>query len=109
MVILGETLARDGKKIRLTQVQWQHITRKRFPKILEVDHLLDTVKNPNQLYHNPQGCEFHAVNTEWKNLGGFTDCLIVLYRAFEIDGFIITAIPMNLQKVKRRYANWPEL
>jgi len=69
---------------------------------------LDTVKNPNHLFHNPQGCEFHAVNTEWRTISGFTDCLVVLYRVFEIDGFIITAIPMNLAKFKRRYAEWPE-
>lgn len=109
MVILGEIMSRDGKNIRLTQVQWQHIIRKRFPRILEITHLLDTIKNPNMLFHNPQGGEFHAVKTDWRDLGGFTDCLVVLYRAFENDGFIITAIPMNLENVRRRYADWPEL
>ncbi|MFQ6125994.1 MAG: hypothetical protein ACE5R6_15515 [Candidatus Heimdallarchaeota archaeon] len=109
MVVLGETLSRTGKMIRLTKTQWQHITRKRFPKILIIAHLLETVKDPNHLFHNPQGCEIHAVNTEWRRRGGFTECLVVLYREFEIDGFIITAIPMNIEKLKRRCSDWQEL
>jgi hypothetical protein len=88
--------------IQLTDKCWKHISRENPELIAQKQKILETVANPKAIFEGDQQ-ELLAVtkleSEKW---------LVVVYREFEEDGFIITAYPTReINSLKRRTRIWP--
>lgn len=77
--------SKNGIIIRLTEERWKHIVLMHPALIGKQDEVLKTVKNPECILQGKAG-ELLAVSGPSKK-----QYLVVVYKEFESDGFIITA------------------
>ena len=95
-------LSRNNVPIRLTDERWVHITEEHCELAGMRLEVLDTVANPLRILVG--GAEELLALREI-SLGKY---LVVVYREFEKDGFIITAfLTSKTQSINRRKQLWP--
>jgi hypothetical protein len=95
-------LSKKKIPIRLTDERWAHITDEHCELAgLRLD-VLETVNNPSEIFAGKEG-ELLAVQEFSPR-----KYLVVVYREFEKDGFIITAfLTSKIQSLDRRIKLWP--
>ena len=94
--------SKNGVPIRLTDERWVHITEEHSELAgLRLD-VLEAVVHPTEIFAGNQGkcLAVHEVEP-----GKY---LVVVYREFPHDGFIITAfLTRRIQALRRRKQLWP--
>lgn len=94
--------SKNSIPIRLTDERWDHIVDEHGELVGERDHVLETVRNPQRVLAG-QGGELLAVR---ELLPG--KYLVIVYREFVDDGFIITAfLTRRIRQLERRTRLWP--
>jgi hypothetical protein len=100
--MLEIVLSRNNVPIRLTDERWVHITEEHCELAGMRLEVLDTVANPLRILVG--GAEELLALREISP-GKY---LVVVYREFEKDGFIITAfLTSKTQSINRRKQLWP--
>jgi hypothetical protein len=95
-------LSRNGVPIRLTDERWAHITEEHCELAGMRLEVLETVSNPSRILAGGDG-ELLAVREISANKH-----LVVVYREFENDGFIITAfLTSKTKSFNGRTQLWP--
>lgn len=88
--------------IRLTDERWVHITEEHCELAGMRLEVLETIANPERIFAGGAG-ELLAVREPYRGKH-----LVVVYREFENDGFIITAfLTSKTNFVKKRKQLWP--
>lgn len=100
---MAETVdSKNGVPIRLTDERWGHIAEEHNELAGLRLEILATVANPTEIFAGSQG-ELLAVREV--EPGKY---LVVVYREFHHDGFIITAfLTRRVQALRRRQQLWP--
>ncbi len=100
---MAETvLSRNNVPIRLTDERWVHITEEHCELAGMRLEVLDTVANPSRIL---VGGTEELLALREISPGKY---LVVVYREFENDGFIITAfVTTRTQSLDRRKQLWP--
>jgi hypothetical protein len=94
--------SKTGISIRLTDERWAHITEEYGELVGMRSAVLETITQASRIFAGGSG-ELLAVRE--LELGKF---LIVIYREFEDDGFVITAfITSKANPLNRRKQIWP--
>ncbi len=107
MSLKHSIVSTSGRRVRLTAERWEHIQH-RHPELRGLrEKVLETVGDPKFDVGGRYG-ELLAVRSyteEGKRL-----FLVVVYREFSKDGFIITAyLTSNVDELERRKRVWPSL
>jgi hypothetical protein len=73
--------------------------------------VLATINRPGLVFLFPRTGELAAASRYVKLAGaGIAPYLVVHYREVtDRDGFIVTAFPMSVRRMKRRFAKWQRL
>mgnify|MGYP000009146024 CR=1 FL=1 len=101
--MLAQVCSRNGIPIRLTQERWLHILRGHPELAGWEQEILYTIEHPEQIFAGPLD-ELLALREveagKW---------LVVVYREFEHDGFIITAFfTRKISSIRRNKRQiWP--
>jgi len=100
---MSETvLSKNNVSIRLTDERWVHITEEHCELAGMRLEVLDTVANPLRIL---SGSAEELLALRETSPGKY---LVVVYREFEKDGFIITAfLTSKTQSLNRRKELWP--
>ncbi len=94
----------NGIKIRITKERLKHILENH-PEIKGMEHLiLETIENPDLILEGDYE-EYLAVKKYLKTPVSENKYLVVVYREFENDGFVITAY-FTRRYSKRRKIIW---
>ena|ERR1035437_848575 len=97
-----EATSKNGKRIRLTDERWAHITEEHSELAGMRSDVLETITSPDRIVLGNDD-ELLAIRTI--ELGKF---LVVVYRELETDGFVITAfLTTRESSLKRRVQLWP--
>jgi hypothetical protein len=99
--MIETVLSKHGIPIRLTDERWSHITEEHFELADMRSEVLDTIANPLRIVAGQQGelLAFREIE-----IGKY---LVVIYREFSEDGFIITAfMTRRIQALNRRKQVW---
>ncbi len=98
----GKVLSKNGITIRLTDERWAHVTEEHCELAGMRLEVLEAVSDPSHIFLGNQG-ELLGVRKidEGKNL-------VVVYREFDEDGFIITAFISSKRRMfHNRRQIWP--
>jgi len=95
----------NGVPIRLTDERWRHILTSHTDMKDNLDKLIETVENPDMILKGVSD-ELRAVKFfKQTHLGA--KYLMVAYKEFKDDGFIITAYKTSkIDKIVRRSVIW---
>jgi hypothetical protein len=95
-------VSKNGVLIRLTDERWVHITEEHNELAGMRLELLETIADPAQIFAGSCGELFAVREIE---SGKY---LVVVYREFQNDGFIITAfLTRRIHSIRRRQLVWP--
>jgi hypothetical protein len=95
-------ISKNDVPIRLTDERWVHITEEHSELAGMRLEILETVVNPTRIFAGAHGELFAVREIE---PGKY---LVVVYREFQSDGFIITAfLTRRMQAFRRRQRLWP--
>ncbi len=95
-------ISKNDVPIRLTDERWVHITEEHSELAGMRLEILETVVNPTQIFAGTRAELFAVREIE---PGKY---LVVVYREFQSDGFIITAfLTRRMQAFHRRQRLWP--
>jgi len=96
------TISKNGIPIRLTDERWGHIINKHPDLANRQLELLQAITEPNRIL---EGSEQELLAISEFTPGKW---LVVAYREFEDDGFIITAyLTRKIRSLNRRRQLWP--
>jgi hypothetical protein len=95
-------ISKNDVPIRLADERWVHITEEHSELAGMRLEILETIVNPTQIFAGTRG-ELFAVREIEPGKS-----LVVVYREFQNDGFIITAfLTRRMQAFRRRQRLWP--
>ena len=95
-------VSKNGIPIRLTDERWVHITEEHSELAGLRLEILETIADPVQIFAGTGGELFGVREIEPDK------DLVVVYREFQDDGFIITAfLTRSIQAFRRRQRLWP--
>ena len=95
--------SKSGIPIRLTDERWTHIIEEHCELAGQRIEVLESLENPDRILAGNEG-EQMAV----KEISARAN-LVVVYREFEDDGFIITAfITSKAKRLNKREQIWPK-
>lgn len=98
----GTAISKNGRHIRLTEERWAHITEEHCELAGLQSEVLGAITDPVRIVAGGEG-ECLAVRA--LGLGKY---VVVVYREFESDGFIITAfLTRRYRSLERRKQLWP--
>jgi hypothetical protein len=100
--VLETAVSKNGVGVRLTDERWTHITEEHCELAGLRIEVLETVANPSRVLAGSEG-ELLALRelSPGKHL-------VVVYREFKDDGFIITAfLTTKIKALNRRTQLWP--
>ena len=101
--MIEKVLSKNEVPIRLTDERWTHIVEEHCELAGMRLEVLETVANPSRIIEGAKG-ELLAVQKIHKGKH-----LVVVYREFENDGFIITGfITSKTKSLNRRNQLWPK-
>lgn len=108
--LIAITTSVNGVPIRLTEERWSHIID-HHPEVKQfLDEILSTISNPGHLYLFTKKYILAATNSYGKLQDyGLPTNIVVHYREFKDDGFILTAFVMSDKRLRRRFKNWKKL
>ncbi|MBC7110260.1 MAG: hypothetical protein H5T46_04555 [Archaeoglobi archaeon] len=98
--MIGTAVSKNGVLIRLTEERWFHIVENHDEIAGLSDEILLTIEDPDFIVKGwiDELLAVRKINSKY---------LIVVYKEFEDDGFIVTAfITKKLDKVLRRGVIW---
>jgi hypothetical protein len=96
------SISKNGKSIRLTDERWAHITEEHSELAGLRLEVIQTIENPERIL---RGNEEELLALREIETGKF---LVVVFREFEDDGFIITAfVTRRHASLDRRIQLWP--
>jgi hypothetical protein len=102
MSIKETVYSKHGVPIRLTDERWAHIMEEHGELAGLRLEIVETIANPTEIFAGNHG-ELLAIREV--ELGKY---LVVTYREFQQDGFIITAfLTRKKQALRRRQRLWP--
>ncbi|MDI6655373.1 MAG: hypothetical protein QME59_05745 [Candidatus Hydrothermarchaeota archaeon] len=58
-MVVFEIISKIGKKIRLTEVQWTHMSSKHPELENQIDKMIATLQKPDYVYHSSKEENFH--------------------------------------------------
>src|SRR5688500_14502777 len=94
--------SKNGVPIRLTDERWAHITEEHSELVGLRLEIVATVANPTAIFAGNRGELLAIREVEPEKY------LVVVYREFQQDGFIITAfLTRKGQALRRRQQLWP--
>ena len=94
--------SKNGTPIRLTDERWAHISDEHGELIGLRFEVMQTIAEPTRIFDGGAG-ELLAVREP--ELGKY---MVVVYREFEEDGFVITAfLTRRMRSLERRRQIWP--
>ena len=98
---MDSVISKNGIPIRLTDERWTHITEEHCELAGLRLEVLETVENPSKIFQGSQD-EFIALReVETRKF------LAVIYREFDLDGFVITAfLTKRIKSFNRRKQIW---
>lgn len=100
--MIEKVLSKNEVPIRLTDERWTHIVEEHCELAGMRLEVLETVANPSRII---EGVEGELLAVQKIHTGKH---LVVVYREFENDGFIITAfITSKTKSLNRRNQLWP--
>ena len=97
-----------GLRIRLTEERWTHICENHQLKKLK-EQVLQTISHPDTVFASPPDVtpQFIAIKEFSELLNhNLATKMVVHYREFSEDGFIITAFTMSEKKLEKKVKNW---
>lgn len=101
--MLEGILSKNGVLIRLTDERWTHITEEHCELAGLRLEVIETIADPSRILAGREG-ELLAVQEI--SIGKH---LVVVYREFDSDGFIITAfLTSKVKSLNRRTQLWPK-
>jgi len=104
-MIIFEALSKLEKKIRLTAFQWAHMRFKHPELSSQENKMIETLKNPDLIYHSPQ-----EENFQYLKLFGQTPLgekyLLLIVKHLNGEGFIITGFFVSKIKTKDKVLIW---
>ena len=101
--MLEGILSKNGVLIRLTDERWAHITEEHCELAGLRLEVIETIADPSRILAGREG-ELLAVQEI--SIGKH---LVVVYREFDSDGFIITAfLTSKVKSLNRRTQLWPK-
>jgi len=101
--VLEGILSKNGVPIRLTDERWAHITEEHCELAGLRLEVLETIADPSRILAGREG-ELLAVREI--SVGKH---VVVVYREFDNDGFIITAfLTSKIKSLNRRTQLWPK-
>ena len=101
--MLEGILSKNGVPIRLTDERWAHITEEHCELAGLRLEVLETIADPSRILAGREG-ELLAVREI--SVGKH---VVVVYREFDNDGFIITAfLTSKIKSLNRRTQLWPK-
>lgn len=108
--LIGIVSSVNGVPIRLTEERWSHIVE-HHPEVEQfLEEILSTVSNPKNLYLLPKKQILAATNSYDKlETFGLARNIVVHYKEFMHDGFILTAFVISDNRLERRFRNWKKL
>jgi hypothetical protein len=108
--LVAITTSINRVQIRLTEERWSHIID-HHPEIERfLDEILFTVSNPRHLYLFAKKYILAATNSYSRLQDyGLPTNIVVHYKEFKDDGFILTAFVMSDERLGRRFKNWKKL
>jgi hypothetical protein len=89
-MVVFETASKIGKRIRLTEVQWAHMSSKHPELVSQVDRMVTTLEEPDSIYHSPGEDCFHYAKL-FKQTPVSEKYLLLIVKHLNNEGFIITA------------------
>jgi hypothetical protein len=100
-----EIVSKDKKKIRLTELQWAHISL-RHPELKnQIDKIILTLREPEFIYYSPQEKNYHYYKF-FKETPVTDKYLLLIIKYINGDGFVITAFFVSKIKVKGKVLKW---
>ena len=101
--MLEGILSKNGVPIRLTDERWAHITEEHCELAGLRLEVLETIVDPSRIL---AGCEGELLAVREISIGKH---VVVVYREFDNDGFIITAfLTSKVKSLNRRTQLWPK-
>lgn len=100
--MLESTISNNSVPIRLTEERWEHIINKHPELTDQQSELLQAISQPQRI--------LEGSNDELLAIREFTPgkYLVVAYREFEDDGFIVTAyLTRRIRSLNKRRQLWP--
>lgn len=95
-------LSRNGVPVRLTDERWAHITEEHNELAGLKFEVLAALSQPDETY---QGSHEELLATKAVHEGMW---LVIVYREYELDGFVITAFLTSRKRyLERRTRLWP--
>ncbi len=95
-------LSKNGVPVRLTDERWAHITEEHNELAGLRFEVLSVLSEPSETY---QGSHEELLATKELQEGLW---LVVVYREYELDGFVITAFLTSRKRyLERRVRLWP--
>lgn len=100
--MIATVLSVNDIPIRLTEERWAHISQEHAELIEKQASVLETVAYPLRIYAGSDGELLAVREVEAGKM------LVVVYREFEFDGFVITAfLTRRVSSLARRQQVWP--
>ncbi len=101
--MLDSVKSQNGVPIRLTDERWTHITEEHCELAGMRLEVLDIIVNPFKIVEGKEGELLALQEVESKKY------LVVVYREFKKDGFIITAfLTRRIKSLMKRKQIWPD-
>ncbi len=96
-----EVISKTGKKIRLTEVQWAHMSSKHPELVSQIDSMMMTVQDPDFIYHSPGEENFHYLKF-FRETPVTEKYLLLIIKHLNREGFIITGFFVSKIKTKNK-------
>ncbi len=94
-----ETDSRLGKRIRLTEVQWDHIAYKHKEIIDQIEKIKQVLEDPDTIYFSPSEDNYQYCKL-YRETPVTEKYLLLVVKHLNGEGFVITAFFVSRIKVK---------
>lgn len=100
-MVVFEVISKTGKKIRLTDVQWAHMSSKHPELENQTDKTITALQEPDYVYHSPNENNFHYLKF-FKQTPITEKYLLLIIKHLNGEGFIITGFFVSKIKTKNK-------
>jgi len=104
-MVVFEVISKIGKKIRLTEVQWAHMSSKHPELVNQIDKMIATLQKPDYVYHSPEEENFHYLKF-FRQTPITEKYLLLIIKHLNGEGFIITGFFVSKIRTKNKVLIW---
>lgn len=104
-MVAFEVVSKHKKKIRLTEVQWAHISLRHPELENQIDKMILTLKKPDFIYYSPQEENYHYYKF-FDKTPLTNKYLLLIIKYMNGEGFVITTFFISKIKVKGKVLKW---